>query len=143
MIERHLDVLEKLTAGIGHFDPGMMPVEQIDTQNVLKFPNALADAGLADAKRLGGSCDARQPSRPESLWPIQHSRSWKSHKMSLASWRADALLRLRDEKKRIPQNQHGHVLCNDSRSKSATHEWPIEIHNISAMRNLDRRRSTR
>ncbi len=51
MIERHLDMLEELTAGIGYFDPGMMPVEEVDAEKFLELPHALTDAGLANAKR--------------------------------------------------------------------------------------------
>ncbi len=57
MIERHFDMFEELTASIGHFDPGMIPIEQVDAENVLELPHALADAGLANAKRLRGAAE--------------------------------------------------------------------------------------
>jgi hypothetical protein len=44
MIERHFNLLKETTAGIGHFDSGMMPVEQVDAQTVFKCSHAPADA---------------------------------------------------------------------------------------------------
>ena len=52
MIKRHFDMLKEIMASIGHFDSGMMAIKQVDAQKVLKFQHALADAGLANAKRL-------------------------------------------------------------------------------------------
>jgi hypothetical protein len=59
MIERHFDVLKEMPASIGHFDSGMMPVEQVDAQKVLKCSHALAYAGLANAKRLRSAAEAK------------------------------------------------------------------------------------
>ncbi len=48
----NLTCSKKMNACVGYFDSGMMPIEQVDAQKVLKFHYALADAGLANAKRL-------------------------------------------------------------------------------------------
>ena len=61
MINRKFGVLEEMRAGVCHFDAGMVPIEEVDAELVFEPYHALANAGLANAKRLGGNCHARRP----------------------------------------------------------------------------------
>jgi hypothetical protein len=57
MIERQSDMLKETNACVGHFDAGMMPVEEVDAEKVFELDYALADAGLANAEGLCGAAE--------------------------------------------------------------------------------------
>ena len=85
---------------------GMMPVEEVDAEKFLELPHALADAGLANAKRLRAAAETAMLGDLHGLKDRSQFNFWvhRNPLKTLGSWLARKAVRPRVEK-RFPQNK--------------------------------------
>ena len=126
----NLTCSKKMNACVGYFDSGMMPIEQVDAQKVLKFHYALADAGLANAKRLRRAAKI-ECSATVKAWITEVSSIFGFTKVPLnvgEGSRAGEPLRPRVGKRESLKIKCGLLLCAGFRSTRATrHKLPGQI----------------
>jgi hypothetical protein len=112
-------MLKETNACVGHFYSGMMPIEEVAARKVFELDHALADAGLANPKRLRGAPEIEMFSHRQGLDHRGQFNLWFT-KIPLNVEEASCTrepLRPRVEK-RFPQNK---IWASPMRSRTKAH----------------------
>ena len=78
-------MLKETNACVGRFHSGMMPIEEVDAQKVFELDHPLADAGLANAKRLRGAAETEVLRDRQGL-DLRGQFNFRVHENPLKRW---------------------------------------------------------